>query len=182
MILPIVVYGSPVLRGESKEIDADYTDAGKLIEDMFETMHEAEGVGLAAPQVGRNIRMFVVDATPWAEDEPSLAGFRKAFINPDIYQFSEEENYYNEGCLSLPGINEDVLRPVSIRMRYLDENFQPHDEEFTGRPARIIQHEYDHIEGKVFTDHLPPLRKTLLKSKLNNFAKGRFSAGYKTKS
>jgi peptide deformylase len=181
MILPIVVYGSPVLRGESKDVDANYPEFGKLVEDMFDTMGAAEGVGLAAPQIGRNIRLFVVDATPWADDEPELAGFRKAFVNPEIYESSEEESYYNEGCLSLPGINEDVLRPVSIRMRYLDEKFEPHDEEFTGRPARIIQHEYDHIEGLVFTDKLSPLRRTLLKSKLAGFAKGKYRASYRTK-
>jgi peptide deformylase len=148
---------------------------------MFETMRAADGVGLAAPQVGNNIRLFVIDATPWADDEPELAGFRKAFINPEIYWRSDEEEYYNEGCLSLPGIHEDVLRPVAVRMRYLDENFEPHDEEFGGRPARIIQHEYDHLEGAVFTDRLTPLRRTLLKSKLAGFAKGKYKASYRTK-
>ncbi len=181
MILPIVVYGSPVLRAENKEIDATYPEARKLIDDMYATMYAAEGVGLAAPQVGRNIRLFVVDATPWADDEPELAGFRRAFINPEIYERSGEEGFYNEGCLSLPGLHEDVSRPVTIRMRYLDENFEPHDEEFTGRAARVIQHEYDHLEGIVFTDHLSPLRKTLLKSKLTGFTKGKYKVSYRTK-
>ncbi len=181
MTLPIVVYGSPALRAENKEIDATYPEVRKLIDDMFATMYVAEGVGLAAPQVGRNIRLFVVDVTPWADDEPELAGFRRAFINPEIYERSAEEGFYNEGCLSLPGLHEDVSRPVSIRMRYLDENFAPHDEEFTGRPARVIQHEYDHLEGVVFTDLLSPLRRTLLKGKLAGFTKGKYKASYRTK-
>jgi peptide deformylase len=181
MVLPIVVYGSPLLRAANSEIDAAYPDVKKLVEDMFATMYAAEGVGLAAPQVGRNIRLFVVDVSAWADDEPELAGFRRAFINPEIYESSAEEGYYNEGCLSLPGIHEDVARPLAIRMRYLDENLQPHDEEFTGRPARVIQHEYDHLEGKVFTDRLSPLRRTLLKGKLTGFAKGKFKASYRTK-
>ncbi len=181
MILPIVVYGSPILRADNKEIDASYPDAAKFIADMFATMYAAEGVGLAAPQVGRNIRLFVVDVTPWADEEPELDGFRRAFINPEIYECSTQEDLYNEGCLSLPGLHEDVSRPLSIRMRYLDENFEPHDEEFTGRPARVIQHEYDHLEGKVFTDRLSPLRRTLLKGKLAGFTKGKFKASYRTK-
>lgn len=181
MVYPIVVYGSPVLRGENKEIDSTYPELGRLVEDMFHTMRTAEGVGLAAPQIGRNIRLFVIDATPWSDDEPELAGFRRAFINPEIYYFSEDEVYYNEGCLSLPGINEDVSRPASVRMRYLDENFEPHDEEFSGRAARIVQHEYDHLEGAVFTDRLAPLRRTLLKSKLAGYSKGRYKASYRTK-
>lgn len=181
MILPIVVYGSPILRAENREIDPAYPDLKKLVGDMFDTMYAAEGVGLAAPQIGRNIRVFVVDVSAWADDEPELAGFRRAFINPEIYESSEETGFYNEGCLSLPGLHEDVSRPLAIRMRYLDEDLQPRDEEFTGRPARVIQHEYDHLEGKVFTDRLSPLRRTLLKSKLAGFAKGKFKASYRTK-
>jgi peptide deformylase len=181
MILPIVVYGSPTLRAQNKEIDATYPDTAKLIADMFDTLSAADGVGLAAPQIGRNIRLFIVDATPWADDDPSLADFRRTFINPEIYDGSEDEEFFNEGCLSLPGIHEDVSRPVTIRMRYLDENFEPHDEEFTGRPARVIQHEYDHLEGRVFTDRLSPLRRTLLKSKLTGFTKGKYKASYRTK-
>lgn len=181
MILPIVVYGSPTLRNTNEEIDASYPEVKKLVADMFETMYAAEGVGLAAPQVGRNVRVFVVDVSAWADEEPALAGFRRAFINPEIYQRSEQECLYNEGCLSLPGLHEDVSRPVAIRMRYLDENLQPHDEEFTGRTARVIQHEYDHLEGKVFTDRLSPLRRTLLKSKLTGFTKGKYNASYRTK-
>lgn len=181
MILPIIVYGSPILRGENAELDATFPDIRKLIDDMFATMYAAEGVGLAAPQVGLNVRMFVVDVSAWADDEPDLAGFRRVFINPEIYWSSEETEFYNEGCLSLPGLHEDVSRPVAIRMRYLDENFTPHDEEFTGRPARVIQHEYDHLEGVVFSDRLSPLRKTLIKSRLTGMTKGKYKANYRTK-
>ncbi len=181
MILPIVVYGSPVLKAENSNIDPSFPDLPKLVADMFETMYVAEGVGLAAPQIGRNIRLFVIDTSPWADDEPELENFKKAFINPEIYERSDETCYFNEGCLSLPGLHEDVVRPTSIKMRWLDENFEPHDAEFTGRAARVIQHEYDHLQGVVFTDRLAPLRKTLIKSKLANFAKGRFSASYRTK-
>ncbi|MDR2882402.1 MAG: peptide deformylase [Alistipes sp.] len=181
MILPIEVYGSPTLRAANGEMDAPCPEARKLIDDMFATMYAAEGVGLAAPQVGRNVRLFVVDLTPWADDEPELAGFRRTFVNPEIYERSEEEGFYNEGCLSLPGLHEDVRRPVSIRMRYLDENFAPHDGEFAGRAARVIQHEYDHLEGVVFTDRLSPLRRTLLKGRLAGFPKGKYKAAYRTK-
>lgn len=181
MVLPIVIYGSPVLKGDNKELDRDYPEVSALIDSMFATMRAADGVGLAAPQVGKNLRLFVVDLTPWGEDEPELADFRRAFINPEIYEYSEQEEYYNEGCLSLPGLHEDVSRPISIKMRYLDENFEPHDEEFTGRPARVIQHEYDHLQGFVFTDRLTPLRRTLLKSKLAGYSKGKYKADYRTK-
>ncbi len=181
MIYPIIVLGSPILRAENKDIERDYPEMAKLVEDMFATLQNAEGVGLAAPQIGKNIRLFIVDASPWADVEPELADFRRVFINPEIYEQSEETSYYNEGCLSLPGLNEDVSRPVTIRMRYLDEKFEPHDEEFTGRAARVIQHEYDHLEGKVFTDRLSPLRRSLLKTKLANFTKGKYKASYRTK-
>lgn len=180
-VLPIVVYGSPVLRAESRPIDSSYPSVGQLVTNMFETMYEAEGVGLAAPQVGLSVRLFVVDLSAWAEEEPELEDFKRVFINPEIYEFSEETGLYNEGCLSLPGLSEDVTRPVTIRMRYLDENFAPHDEQFTGRPARVIQHEYDHLDGVVYTDRLSPLRRTLLKSKLNNLSKGKYKAHYRTK-
>lgn len=181
MIYPIVIYGSPTLRGESIEIGRDYPDFDKLVEDMFLTLDEAEGVGLAAPQIGKNIRMFIVDCTPWGEEDPSLADYRRVFVNPVIYEHSEQTDLFEEGCLSLPGLHENVRRPVKIRMRYLDENFVEHDEEFDGRPARVIQHEYDHIEGKVFTDHLSPLRRNLIKNKLYKLAKGNYRCSYKTK-
>ena len=181
MIYPIVIYGSQVLRNKSENIAADYPELKKLIEDMWVTLGEAEGVGLAAPQIGKNIRLFIVDCTPGGEDDPTLADFKRVFINPEIYESSEETSLFEEGCLSLPGLHENVRRPVTIRMRYLDENFVEHDEEFDGYPARVIQHEYDHIEGKVFTDHLAPLRRNLLKGKILNLAKGKYRCSYKTK-
>ena len=181
MIYPIVIYGSQILRNESEDITPDYPELKKLIEDMWTTLAEAEGVGLAAPQIGKNIRLFIVDCTPWGEDDPSLADYRKVFINAEIYERSEETSLFEEGCLSLPGLHENVRRPVSIRMRYLDENFVEHDEEFAGKPARVIQHEYDHIEGMVFTDHLAPIRKNLIKNKLQKMARGSYKAFYKTK-
>ena len=181
MIYPIVIYGSQILRNESEDITPDYPELKKLIEDMWITLGEAEGVGLAAPQIGKNIRLFIVDCTPWGEDDPTLADFKRVFINAEIYEVSEETSLFEEGCLSIPGIHENVRRPVSIRMRYLDENFVEHDEEFAGKPARVIQHEYDHIEGKVFTDHLAPLRRNLIKNKLQKMARGSYRAAYKTK-
>ena len=181
MIYPIVIYGSQILRNESEDITPEYPELKKLIEDMWITLGEAEGVGLAAPQIGKNIRLFIVDCTPWGEDDPTLADFKRVFINPEIYEESEETSLFEEGCLSIPGIHENVRRPVAIRMRYLDENFVEHDEEFSGYPARVIQHEYDHLEGKVFTDHLSPLRRNLLKSKILKLAKGQYRCSYKTK-
>ena len=181
MIYPIVIYGSQVLRNKSVEIDATYPDFKKLVDDMWLTLGEASGVGLAAPQIGKNIRMFIVDCTPWAEEVPELADFRRVFVNPEIYERSEQTGLFEEGCLSLPGIHENVSRPVKIRMRYMDENFVEHDEEFEGYPARVIQHEYDHIEGLVFTDHLAPIRKNLIKNKLQKMARGSYKAFYKTK-
>ena len=181
MIYPIVIYGSPVLRKKSVNIDPDYPELGKLIDDMYLTLAEAEGVGLAAPQIGKNIRLFIVDCTPWGEEDPSLAEYRKVFINAEIYERSTETSLFNEGCLSLPGLHEDVSRPVSIKIRYQDENFVEHDEEIGGMAARVIQHEYDHLEGEVFTDRLSPLRRNLLKSKILNLAKGKYRCAYKTK-
>ncbi len=181
MIYPIVIYGSPILRNESVDIDSSYPDIKVLIEDMFSTLTYCEGVGLAAPQIGKNIRLFILDCTPWGEDNPELADYRKVFINPEIYEESEDSDLFEEGCLSLPGLHERVRRPIAIRMRYLDENFEEHDELFEGLPARVIQHEYDHIDGMVFTDHLAPLRKNMLKNKLTTLAKGKYRCHYKTK-
>lgn len=181
MIYPIYVYGSGVLRKECVEIEENYPELPKLIEDMFATMYATDGVGLAAPQIGKDIRLFVVDATPFAEDDQTAKDFKKVFINPEIYEESEEEVLLNEGCLSVPGIHEDVYRPESVRINYLDENFEEHDVELTGWPARIVQHEYDHLEGLVFTDRLSTIRKTLLRNKLNAMAKGKFSCAYRTK-
>ena len=181
MIYPIVMYGAQTLRNKSQDITPDYPELKKLIDDMFLTMDEAAGVGLAAPQIGKNIRLFVVNCTPWADEDPSLADYRKVFINAQIYEHSEETDLFNEGCLSIPGIHEDVRRPIAIRMRYMDENFVEHDELFEGLPARVIQHEYDHLEGQVFTDHLSPLRRNLLKGKMVKMSKGQYRCAYKTK-
>ena len=181
MIYPIVIYGSQVLRNVSEDITPEYPELKKLLDDMWITLGEAEGVGLAAPQIGKNIRLFIVDCTPWGDENPELAEFKRVFINAEIYERSEETSLFEEGCLSLPGLHENVRRPVSIRMRYLDENFVEHDEEFSGYPARVIQHEYDHIEGLVFTDHLAPIRKNLIKNKLQKMARGSYRAAYKTK-
>ena len=181
MIYPIVIYGSQILRNMSEDIDQSYPDVEKLIKDMFLTLDDCSGVGLAAPQIGKNIRLFIVDCTPWGDDNPELADYKKVFINAEIYEESEETDLFNEGCLSLPGLNEDVRRPIAIRMKYLDENFVEHDELFEGLPARVIQHEYDHIDGVLFIDHLSPLRKTLIKSKLQNISKGKYRCAYRTK-
>ena len=181
MILPIYIYGSGVLRKECQEIDQSYPELGKLIEDMFTTMYASEGVGLAAPQIGKDIRLFVVDGTPFEDVDPTAKDFKKVFINPEIYEESEEEVLMNEGCLSVPGIHEDVYRPETIRINYLDENFEEHDEELTGWPSRIVQHEYDHLDGLVFTDRLSTIRKTMLRNKLNAMAKGKYSCAYRSK-
>ncbi|MBQ3082439.1 MAG: peptide deformylase [Alistipes sp.] len=181
MIYPIVIFGAEVLRKPSVELTADYPDLKKLIEDMFLTMAAADGCGLAAPQIGKNIRLFVVDCSAWGEEDEACKDYRKAFINPEIYEVSEETDLFNEGCLSLPGLHEDVRRPIAIRMRYLDENLEPHDELFDGFRARVIQHEYDHLEGKIFVDRLSPLRRQLLKSKLVGMSKGKYRCAYKTK-
>src|SRR6056297_2362232 len=170
MKYPITVYGDPLLRKKAKEIAKDFEGLNEIIENMWETMYESDGVGLAAPQVGLSIRLFLVDASSAADEEPELKDFKKVFINPEIIKKSGEEWVMNEGCLSLPEIREDVSRPDRVRIRYLDEFFNPHEEEFQGFPGRIIQHEYDHLEGILFIDHLSPLRKRLLKSKLRNIA------------
>lgn len=181
MIYPIYVYGSSILRKKSINIDNTYPQLKEMIESMYETMYESDGVGLAAPQIGKNIRLFVVDGTGFAEDDPKAADFKKVFINAEIYERFGEEYSFNEGCLSLPGIREDVMRKPNIKMRYMDENFVEHDEEFDGIRARIIQHEYDHIDAELFIDHIAPIRKTLIKNKLAKMIKGDYKASYRTK-
>ncbi len=181
MIYPIVIYGAPQLRAECTPLAPGQLDTKQLIADMFLTLESAEGVGLAAPQIGKNIRLFIIDCTPCGDEHPELAECRRAFINPEIYWLSPETKLYNEGCLSLPGLHEDVHRSLSLRMRYLDADFVEHDEEFTGLQAWVIQHEYDHLQGIVFTDRLSPLRRNLIKSKLLNLAKGKFRCTYKTR-
>jgi peptide deformylase len=188
MILPIVAYGDPVLKKEAEEIDKDYPGLEQLIADMFETMYEASGVGIAAPQIGKSIRLFVVDATPFAdrdedEEEDPLAegcdGFKRVFINPIIEEESGEPWGFAEGCLSIPKIREEVMRKPKIRISYYDENWNFHEDEFEGYQARIIQHEYDHVEGILFTDHLSVLKKRLLQKRLANISQGIINVAYK---
>jgi peptide deformylase len=180
MTYPIVVYGHPILRKVAADIDKEYPGLDQLITDLFETMYRSEGLGLAAPQIGKSIRIFVIDGKPAAEDEPSLADFKKAFINPHITQKTGDLVPMTEGCLSIPGLREEVNRESHIRINYYDENWNWHDEEYEGYTARIIQHEYDHLDGIMFTDKVNPLRKRLLKSKLTAISKGKFEAEYRT--
>ena len=186
MILPIVAYGDPVLRKKAAPIAEDYPDLDKLVENMFETMYGASGVGLAAPQIGKPIRLFIVDATPFADDDDltkeektRLENFKKAFINPEMVEETGDEWAFNEGCLSIPGVNEDVFRCPNIKIKYQDTNFEEHIEEFDGLLARVIQHEYDHIEGILFTDKLSSLKKRIIKSKLAGITKGKTNADYR---
>ncbi|WP_442796046.1 peptide deformylase [Pelobium manganitolerans] len=179
MKLPIVAYGDPVLKKLATDIDQGYPNLKELIDNMFETMYAASGVGLAAPQIGLPIRLFVVDASPFADDEPALGNFKKVFINPVIEEESGEKWDFNEGCLSIPDIRENVSRHRDLKIKYYDEQFNLHEEAFTGLAARVIQHEYDHIQGKLFTDRISPLRKTMLKNRLDAIAKGAVRVDYK---
>ncbi len=181
MQLPIYLYGQPVLRNETEDIAADYPKLSELLDNMYETLLKADGVGLAAPQVGLGIRLFVIDLRPLADEDPAFKDYTKTFINPEILEFSEEKESMEEGCLSIPGIHESVSRSTRIRIAYQDEKFEEHDEWFEGFPARVIQHEYDHLEGHVFTDRITPIRKQLVKAKLLNIVKGRVYCDYKVK-
>ncbi len=187
MILPIVAYGNPILRKVGKEITPGYPELDKLIEDMWETMYNSRGVGLAAPQVNRDIRLFVIDSVQIIEnleadekDEyPGDEGYKGVFINAKINSVNGEEWSYNEGCLSIPKIREDILRKERIDITFLDENFVMHSKTFTGVTARVILHEYDHVDGKLFIDYLKPLKKNLLKRKLSDISKGKVSVDYR---
>ncbi len=186
MIFPIVAYGDPVLKRKAKEIEKDYPKLSELIENMFETMYNAYGVGLAAPQIGLSIRIFVVDASPFSEDEElseeevnQLKGFKKVFINPTILEETGDEWAFSEGCLSIPDVREDVFRNETIKISYFDENFNEHVETYSGLAARVIQHEYDHVEGVLFTDKLSNLKKRLIKGKLTNISKGKVRSEYR---
>ncbi|MFZ9387217.1 MAG: peptide deformylase [Chitinophagaceae bacterium] len=187
MILPIVAYGHPVLRKQAGDIRPDYPQLDRLVADMWETMYASNGVGLAAPQVNRDIRLFIVDTeqmfrTMDEEDKaeyPGDNGIKKVFINAHIEELDGEEWSYNEGCLSIPKIREDIYRQQSVRLRYQDEEFNTKTETFTGLSARVILHEYDHIEGKLFIDHITPLKRKLMKGKLNDISKGKISVDYK---
>lgn len=181
MKYPVTVYGDPILRKKAQPIDKDYEGLQEILENMWETMYYSDGVGLAAPQVGLSIRIFIIDASSGADEEPELENFKKVFINPEIIEIYGDEWTMNEGCLSLPEIREDVLRPDRVRIRYFDENFNEHEEEFKGFAGRVIQHEYDHLDGKLFIDYLSPLRKRLLKSKLNSITKGKVQPHYRIK-
>ena len=181
MILPIYLYGQNVLRKVTEDITPDYPELKKLIQDMFETVEQAEGIGLAAPQIGLPIRLVIIDLTPLADESPEYADFKKVYINAHIIETSEETDSMDEGCLSLPGIHEKVTRPSRIHVTYLDENFVEHDEWVEGYLARVMQHEFDHLEGKVFSDRLSPLRRQMNKNKLGDLAKGRVYCDYKVK-
>ena len=180
MILPIAIYGHPVLRKVAKEIDEDYPDLEEFIEDMNATMYHTDGIGLAAPQVGKSIRLFVIDATPMAEDFPETVGLKKTFINAEITEYDGETVTDEEGCISVPAIREKVTRETRIRIQYVDENFVEHDEVYVGWAARIIQHEYDHLEGTLFVDKISPIRRRLIGGKLQALAKGKIKPRYKT--
>lgn len=177
MIYPIVMYGDPVLRQKAKDVGKG-TDLKQLIEDMYETMNAASGIGLAAPQIGKGIRLFIVDGTS-LEDEEGMTDFKKVFINPVILEELGDPWEFEEGCLSIPSIREKIKRKEEVRIKYLDENWEPHEEEYDGMKARIIQHEYDHLEGKLFLDYLTPLKKKLLKGKLTDISKGKVDTEYR---
>ncbi|GGE12113.1 peptide deformylase [Psychroflexus salis] len=188
MILPIIAYGNPVLKKKAKSISEDYPQLNELINNMWETMYNASGVGLAAPQIGLPIRLFVVDATPFAEDDDllendqeDLKDFKKVFINPTILEEEGNEWDFNEGCLSIPDVREDVFRKPKIKIEYFDQDFNKHVEELDGLAARVVQHEYDHIEGVLFTDKLSAFKKQLIKGKLANIEKGKVKVSYNMK-
>ena len=182
MILPIYIYGQPVLRKVSEDITPDYPELKQLISDMWETLFQSEGIGLAAPQIGRDIRLVVIDLDPLAEDMPEYKDFRKVYINAHIVEYDETSTTTSEeGCLSLPAIHEKVTRPARIRVQWMDENFEAHDEWIEGYLARVMQHEFDHLDGKMFIDRVSPLRRQLIKSKLKSLTLGRYRCGYKTK-
>jgi len=181
MILPIYAYGQPVLRKKALAVQQDYQDMNLLIENMWETMYNANGIGLAAPQIGKAIRIFIVDTTQLEEDDSDLVGIRQVLINPTMLEENGEEYAYEEGCLSIPDIRGDVFRKSNIKIEFLNENFEKQTAEFSGINARVIQHEYDHIEGKLFTEKLQPLRKRMIKRKLESIKKGKVSAEYRMK-
>lgn len=194
MILPIVVYGDPVLRKVAEDIDKDYPGLDQLIKDMFETMYQASGVGLAAPQIGKAIRLFIVDTEPFVDDESGddddeftaeerkeLKAFKKVFINARILEEEGDEWKFKEGCLSIPKIREDVSRKPNVTIEYVDEHFKKHKDTYTGLIARVIQHEYDHIQGILFTDKVGPFKRKLIAGKLSDISKGKIGADYKIK-
>lgn len=182
MVLPIYIYGQPVLRKVAEDIPADYDGLKQFIADMWETLAASEGIGLAAPQVGRSVRVVIIDLDPISEDFPEYKGFKQVFINAHIVETDDTNtDTSEEGCLSLPAIHEKVTRPTRIHVQWLDEQMQPHDEWVDGYLARVMQHEFDHLEGHMFIDHISALRKQLIKNKLKALTQGRYRCGYKTK-
>lgn len=182
MLLPIYTYGQPVLRKEAQDITPDYPELKTLIANMWETLADSEGIGLAAPQIGLDIRLVVIDLDPLAEDMPQYKDFKKTYINAHIVEYDDsEKDTSEEGCLSLPAIHEKVVRPTRIHVQYMDEEFNEHDEWVDGYLARVMQHEFDHLDGKMFIDRISPLRKQLIKSKLKALLQGRFRCSYRTK-
>lgn len=181
MKLPIYLYGHPVLRAVSEPLSPDYPDLRQLVSDMYASMYESEGVGLAAPQIGRNIRLVVIDADPVKDTFPECAGRRLTLINPEIEILGDETVSRSEGCLSLPGLSENVPRVEHIRLSWVDEDFKPHSEEISGFLARIVQHECDHLEGKLYIDHISAIRRQLIRGKLNSIATGRTAVDYPAK-
>jgi peptide deformylase len=181
MVLPIVAYGDPVLRKVGVDVTKDYAGLEKLIDDMYETMEKSKGVGLAAPQIGKAIRLFVIDSTRMYDEDEKNEGIREVFINARMIKETGDDWPYEEGCLSIPSIREDVYRNETIQIEYYDRDFKKHERQFKGLTARVIQHEYDHIEGKLFIDHLKPLKRQLLKGKLDKISKGQVDVEYKMK-
>ena len=181
MKLPVYLYGHPVLRKLSEPVGKDYPDLSQLIDDMYACMYESDGIGLAAPQIGRNIKLIVIDASPLGEDFPECAGRRMTLVNPELEVLDGPKEVRAEGCLSLPGLSENVPRTEHIRLRWLDGDFQPHEAEISGFLARLVQHEYDHLIGKLYIDHISPIRKQLIKGKLNNIISGRTRCDYPVK-
>ncbi len=183
MILPIYIYGQPVLRKVAQDITPEYEGLGQLIQDMFETLDSADGVGLAAPQIGKSIRVVVIDLNVLSDDFPEYKDFRRAYINPHIIEIDESapKESMDEGCLSIPGIHEAVSRTTRIHVQYMDEDFTPHDEWIEGYLARVMQHEFDHLDGKMFVDRISPFRKQMIKNKLKGMTQGKYECHYRTK-
>ena len=179
MFLPIVAYGDPILKELAEDISPDYPKLSELIENMYETMYASHGVGLAAPQIGLSIRFFVINCSPFEEEEPALSGFKKTFINPELLEEEGEEWLFREGCLSIPEVREEVSRQPKITIRYFDEQFVEHTETYEGLAARVIQHEYDHIEGVLFVDYLSPLRKRMISRRLGDIRDGKIKPDYR---
>ncbi|MBS3806443.1 MAG: peptide deformylase [Bacteroidales bacterium] len=181
MTLPIYVYGSPVLRKVARPVEQNEEGLEEFIDNLWDTMYKSDGIGLASPQVGKSVRIFVIDGTPLAEDDPSLKDLKVTFVNPEILERHGDDKTYEEGCLSIPNLREEIVRPEKVRIRYYDRHFNQHEEEYVGIAARIIQHEYDHLQGVLFTDKVAPLKKRMLRNKLNAIAKGKFEVSYKVK-